>query len=320
MYRVPRSRFPDWALEMWMRLDVCRVGASPLSVLFQSPAICPLPTMQCHDQHSMKLILTDRDRQIVRILTQARWLTTEQLRALFFPEASANACQKRLRKLVEGGFIFQCRRSRTEQSLWRAASQGIVLLQSEGIEPPSKVTRVPQNLSHFSEINTVRTWFIRETPAAGLRLALFRAEWEIKAGNRLRAIPDALAVISGTQSGTIAIEVDLGTEGLEFFVRTKLKNYDGFTAGDRNDGRYVLVIAHGRSRMKAIASRLYGNSLSRRFLLSERDQFLSGTIDSPTVVSMVKREGKVCCSLRECLVASPHKVSSREEEITPGTA
>jgi len=48
----------------------------------------------------MTLRLTDRDVRMLVKCGICRWLTTDQLRRLYFPKATLNAVQKRLRKLA----------------------------------------------------------------------------------------------------------------------------------------------------------------------------------------------------------------------------
>src|SRR5207249_3059841 len=49
----------------------------------------------------MTIRMTERDRRMLAKCAVCRWLTTGQVKRLYFPEATLNAVQKRLRKLSE---------------------------------------------------------------------------------------------------------------------------------------------------------------------------------------------------------------------------
>ena len=53
----------------------------------------------------MTIRLTERDRRMLVNCAVCRWLATDQLKRLYFPEATLNAVQKRLRKLSEAGYL-----------------------------------------------------------------------------------------------------------------------------------------------------------------------------------------------------------------------
>jgi hypothetical protein len=204
----------------------------------------------------MKLVLTERDLDLLRMCRRAGWLTTRQIQGYYFPGVSVNASQKRLRKLAQASYLFHARPSRTEQSLWRIGRLGLCRLEPEGMSSVELPKRVPGNLQHFLLINDLRLWFGRETQDSPFRLLSFQAEWELKQQSRqLKAIPDALAVIEVAGKVCVfAIEVDLGTEPMSFFQKTKIQNYTFLHAEHTVASRYVLVVVGGRGRLKAIAT------------------------------------------------------------------
>src|SRR6266852_5829795 len=53
----------------------------------------------------MNARLTDRDLRLLVKCAICRWLTTGQIQRLYFPKASLNAVQKRLRKLSDAGYL-----------------------------------------------------------------------------------------------------------------------------------------------------------------------------------------------------------------------
>src|SRR5439155_5846455 len=187
----------------------------------------------------MSVDLTNRDLELIRVLDPARWLTTRQIQQHYFSHASANACQKRLRKLAEADVIANVRPSRTTQSLWRIGGKGICRLQAEGILVRGVPKRMPGNLDHFLTINELRLWFMRQFQGNDYTLKFFLAEWELKPGRQLQVIPDALASIeAGSTSSLIALEVDLRTETPGFFKRTKLENYGEFRFVNKEQAPY----------------------------------------------------------------------------------
>jgi hypothetical protein len=259
----------------------------------------------------MKITLTDRDLNLISLLDRAHWLTTRQIHQCFFPNASANACQKRLRILASGGFLVQVRSNRTDQSVWRIGIPGLARLQKEGIASNTVPKRVPGNLDHFSTINDVRLWFLRNLCGPEFHLKYYLAEWELKTNRQLKVIPDALAVVSGHHDILVAVEVDLGTENASFFQRSKIENYRQFRNGDQDF--HVLVLVNSRSRLKLLLRHLYGRTEADRFVVAELSHFLDGSVDSPSLISLADRsDGAVCMSLLQ-LMGSPHCLSSRQE-------
>ena len=263
----------------------------------------------------MNISITPRDIELVRVLDRARWLTTRQIHNHYFGHASVNACQKRLRKLAEAAVITTVRPSRTEQSLWRIAKEGIARLQSEVAVVLGIPKRIPGNLDHFVTINECRLWFMRHFQA-DYRLNFFLAEWELKAGRQLQVVPDALASIqTGQTSSLICLEVDLGTENPAFFKRTKLENYSELRFG-KQEMPSILILVPGRPRMMTLIRQLYGQFAARHFFIAEIEPLLAADPQAPSLISLSDTAGvSIRRSLAE-LLESPHQPSSREETLS----
>jgi len=266
----------------------------------------------------MNLHLTERDRDLLLVLSRARWLTTRQIHGHYFEEASLNACQKRLRKLAQASFLAGVRPSRMETQLWRLGTQGVQTLRAREATAPSVPKRIPGNREHFLTVNDLRLWFRGHFRGQGPNLSFFLAEWELKRGRQLEVIPDALVQLTaGERSLMLALEVDLGTENPVLFARMKLDNYGRFETVWSSRDWYVVVLTSGWPRTKALIRRLYGHGAASRFVLSDVERFLTGHPDSAVLIPVgEKRAGSsaVCLTLNQ-LLKSPLGVSSREETL-----
>ena len=65
------------------------------------------------------LRLTERDKALIVKCSVCRWLTTSQVRRLYFPRATVNAVQKRLRKLSEEGYLRTHREDLLSEAIHR---------------------------------------------------------------------------------------------------------------------------------------------------------------------------------------------------------
>jgi hypothetical protein len=191
--------------------------------------------------------LTKRDLRILRKLSAAGWLTTEQLRNYFFPAKSTRAVCKRLRKLTLGGYIAAARTSSTEPALYRLASRGKqaliehTALSEKDISIPKQL---PRKIRHFNAINDLRFHFEQLDGTHGVKIRFFFSERELCSYyqngfgfdavlvllSKYGILPDAIAKLSIVSDGItreipIALEYDAGTEHATFFSRTKVKHY-----------------------------------------------------------------------------------------------
>src|SRR2546427_13028476 len=100
----------------------------------------------------MTLRLTDRDLRLLAKCAVCRWLTTTQVKRLYFPEATLNAVQKRLRKLSDAGYLRSYREHPTAEAIHAVGPKGKPLLEEKGI----CVTRdgeEPRQLEHLLGVN-----------------------------------------------------------------------------------------------------------------------------------------------------------------------
>ncbi len=263
----------------------------------------------------MTVVLTNRDLELIRLLNQARWLTTQQVHQYYFRDTSVNACQKRLRKLAEANVIANVRPSRTAQSLWRIGAKRTVQLHAEGTVIRGIPKRIPGNLDHFLAINDLRLWFMRQYRGTEYSLKFFLAEWELKAGRKLQVIPDALLSIEDSQrSSLIVLEVDLGTENLGFFGRTKIENYRAIRLIQEQPAN-VLVLVPERRRLVGIIRKLYGQPETQYFFVAEIQSLLAGDFQTSSLISLADPGTSSLRWSIEKLLRSPHRLSSREETL-----
>src|SRR5437899_11398475 len=98
---------------------------------------------------------TDRDVRILTRLAIARWLTTAQIQRAYFPEATLNAVQKRLRKLSDAGYLRSYREHPTAEAVHSLGPKGRPLVEEKGVEA-ILVAEIPQQLPHLLGVNEIR--------------------------------------------------------------------------------------------------------------------------------------------------------------------
>jgi len=199
--------------------------------------------------------LTPRCTNLLGLLRQARWLTTGQVHARFFPHATRDAVRKRLRKLVQEKYLVMVRPHHMSEAIFALGAQGQRVLEDLGSDPVTLERKPPAQLDHLRGVNDCRI-------AAELEdCSYFFACWELAKLNwRHPLIPDAIFSLQGQ---TMAIEFDRGFEGAAFFARTKLPHYErGFP--DLPCSR-VLVVTESVVRMKALARAIGGTQVDILF-------------------------------------------------------
>src|SRR2546422_3484514 len=103
----------------------------------------------------MMVRLTERDRRMLVKCAVCRWLTTDQIRRVYFPEASLNAVQKRLRKLAEAGYLRSYREHPTAEAIHALGPKGKPLVEEKGIEVTLQA-EIPKQIEHLLGINEIR--------------------------------------------------------------------------------------------------------------------------------------------------------------------
>lgn len=97
--------------------------------------------------------LQERDRQLIAVLAEARWLSAEQLRRLFFPGATKRGMRRRLSWLGEGPDALLRRvewtHNREPDIAWGLTTAGY-LVAEEVLETPLEVPRDDVGLEHLA--------------------------------------------------------------------------------------------------------------------------------------------------------------------------
>jgi len=189
----------------------------------------------------MNAKLTARDERILAKCALCRWLTTTQIQRLYFPEASVNAVQKRLRKLTDAGYLRAHRENQMAEAVYAVGPKGKPVVEERGVEVV--VTgEAPKQIEHLTGINAIR--IALET--SGLSLAYFFAHWQLaNLGWTFPVIPDAVVGIGTPERQRFLVEYDRGTEPLKTIL-DKLRAYSQGITGFASDA-VLLVIEENRS-------------------------------------------------------------------------
>lgn len=181
--------------------------------------------------------------ELLNLLRAARWLTTSQVRRRLFASATPQAARRRLRLLVGGAYLRKRQESRMQEAVFALGRAGKRALEREGAAEIALETVPPKQREHMAGINDLRI----AAELAG-QVGFFFAAWELPAaGWKHPIIPDAVFRL-GNQ--TFAAEYDCGTEGIQFFIRTKLPAYRRGFPGFRLAA--VLIVADRAARMEAL--------------------------------------------------------------------
>ncbi len=191
--------------------------------------------------------LTDRDLRLLVKCAICRWLTTGQIQRLYFPQATLNAVQKRLRKLSDAGYLRSYREHPTAEAVHALGPKGKVLVEEKGVEAVIAAD-VPQQLEHLLGVNEIR--IAVETGA--VQVAHFFAYWQLSdIGWSHAVIPDAVFAVRVPERRTWVVEYDRSTETLTKLL-LKLRSYDRGLAGFPFEA--VLVVTE-RTRLVELLCR-----------------------------------------------------------------
>lgn len=198
----------------------------------------------------MTVRITDRDRRVLAKCAICRWLSTGQIQRLYFPEATSNTVQRRLRKLADEGCLRIYREHPMAEALHAVGPRARALLEQRGISAPP-ADENPKQIEHLRGVNEIRITF-----EARLSVAFFFAYWQLAGiGWSFPAIPDAICAIRAPDRQRFLIEYDRGTEPLRVLAE-KLRLYDGGVPGFTPDA-VLLVTEQGREldRLRRVLQR-----------------------------------------------------------------
>jgi len=206
--------------------------------------------------------LTDRDVRLLAKCAICRWLTTDQIKRLYFPEATLNAVQKRLRKLADSGYLRSYREHPTSEAVHTVGPKGKPLVEEKGIEVALQA-EAPSQVEHLLGVNEIRLG----VETSKVKISWFFAYWQLaNLGWTHRVIPDAVFAVREEEGRrTFLLEYDRGTETLEKLVQ-KLRSYNGGLAGFPFEA--VLIITERTRRLDLLSRELRRKNLSVAVLAS----------------------------------------------------
>ena len=217
----------------------------------------------------MNVRLTERDRRMLVKCAICRWLTTDGLRRLYFPEATLNAVQKRLRKLAEEGYLRSYRAHPTAEAIHALGPKGKPVVEGKGIEVALQA-EVPKQLEHLLGINEVR--IAVETGGADV-LYFFSCQELAHLGWAYPVIPDAVFAVRAQERRTFVVEYDRSTETLAKLV-AKLEWYGkGFA---EFPFEAVLVVTERTRRLDVLARELRRKGVAVTALASTVEDIREG--------------------------------------------
>jgi len=231
------------------------------------------PTRRSADELRWSLArhLTDRDRNLVRLVARHRVLTTPQLARLFFD--SHKRASARLNELLALRVVERFRPHRDAWGAhpwhWVLGPLGAGLLAAERDDDPDKASRrwrgervlayaTGQRLAHLVGTNEVFVSLAEhDRRTDGARMVEWLTEVEGAQWSRGIVRPDGLGVWEeGGQSVEFFLEYDRGTETLGRLVR-KLRDYEKFES-ERGASSWVLFMFESERREQGARDALAG--------------------------------------------------------------
>ena len=197
----------------------------------------------------MTIRLTERDVRMLVKCAVCRWLTTDQLKRLYFPKATLNAVQKRLRKLADAGYLRSHQEHRTAESIHAVGPKGKPLVEEKGVEVMA-MSDVPGQAEHLWGVNELRL----AVEQGSVPVGYFFAYWELAdLGWRHPVIPDALFAVCAPERRAFVAEYDRGTETLDKLFE-KLRRYAGGFEGFPFEA--VLIVTEETRRLDLLSREL----------------------------------------------------------------
>lgn len=192
------------------------------------------------------LRLTERDKALIAKCGICRWLSTTQIQRLYFPSASLNAVQKRLRKLSDVGYLRTYREDLLSEAIHAVGPKGKAIAEERGIDG-ALGGEVPRQIEHLRGVNDIR--IAVETGA--VQVAYFFAYWQLaNLGWTHAMIPDAIFAVRVPERRSFAAEYDRLTEGFEVLAG-KLASYS--VGIPRFSFEAVVIVTERERRLDLLA-------------------------------------------------------------------
>ncbi len=204
---------------------------------------------------------TERDKKLIVKCGLCRWLTTTQIHRLYFPRATLNAVQKRLRKLTETGYLRTHRESVFSEALHAPGPKGRAILEEMNLACPGG-NDVSRQLPHLVGVNDIRI----AVESATVPIAYFYAHWQLASlGWAHPVIPDAVFGVRRPGRRNFAVEYDRATESLPVLT-AKLRTYEEGLPGFPFEA--VMVITERDRRMDPLSREVRKRDVSLRVIAS----------------------------------------------------
>jgi len=229
----------------------------------------------------MTIRLMDRDVRMLVMCALCRWLTTDQLKRLYFPEATLNAVQKRLRKLSDAGYLRSYREHPTAECIHALGPKGIPLVVEKGITALAG-SEVPRQVEHLLGVNEVRI----SVEQSAVPVSYFFAYWQLAdLGWGYPVIPDAVFAVRDARRRTFIVEYDRGTETLQK-VLEKLQSYDRGLEGFPFEA--VLIFTEGARQVDLLAQEVRRRGFLSAVLASGITDLRGGNVVAIDFVDLLR--------------------------------
>lgn len=203
---------------------------------------------------------TERDKKLIVKCGLCRWLTTTQIGRLYFPGATANAVQKRLRKLVEAGYLRSYREGLLSEALHAPGPKAKAVFEEKSLEYVG-ASEIPRQVAHLVGVNDIRI-AVETSPAP---VAYFFAHWQVGGlGWPHPVIPDAVFGLLAPHRRNFAVEYDRGTESVGILA-AKLRTYQEGLPGFAFEA--VVIITERDRRMDSVRREVRKRNVSLSVLV-----------------------------------------------------
>lgn len=234
----------------------------------------------------MTVHLTERDRCMLARCAVCRWLTTDALKRLYFPGATLNAVQKRLRKLAEAGYLWSFRAHPTAEAIHALGPKGKPIVEAKGIEGVLQ-GEVPKQLEHLLGVNEVRM----AVETSSVPVIYFSTAAELRGlGWTYPVIPDAVFAVKAPQRRTFLVEYDRSTEILNKLIE-KFVWYDTGLDGFPFEG--VLLVTERTRRLDILRRKLQSKGVSITILASTLGEIREGGLFANRFVDLLSGEERM---------------------------
>jgi hypothetical protein len=214
---------------------------------------------------------TERDKGLIVKCGLCRWLTTSQIRRMYFADSTLNAVQKRLRQLADEGYLRTHRENIVSEMLHAPGPRGRAVVEGKGIG--WSASDIPRQIAHLVGINDIRL----AVEMSSVPVAYFFAHWQFASmGWRQPVIPDAVFAVRASHRRSFAVEFDRATEGVAVLV-AKLRAYEAGLPDFPFEA--ILIVTEGDGRTDSLGREVRKHSLRLPVLVGSLADLQAQSID-----------------------------------------